>query len=144
MLPTELLMFRVKAGLVEPRRLKPTTNHLKLAETLIATFEAHVGRKRAELNEELQALEAGRSDYRVVRGLAHLLAQRGEFEAGGTLAPAAVREKVFALAQGASAQPAPDERHAGTGGPRRCPATRRCTPRTWRRPCTPTCRISRR
>ena len=99
MLPTELLMFRIKAGLFEPRRLKPTTNNLKLAETLIAVFGAHVGKRRADLDEELRDLEAGRSDYRVVRGLAHLLTQRGEFEAGGGLAPAAVREKVFALAQ---------------------------------------------
>ncbi|GGM20195.1 DUF790 family protein [Deinococcus aerophilus] len=99
MLPTELLMFRVKAGLVEPRRLKPTTNNLGLAGTLIDVFSAHVGKRRAELNEELRDLEAGRSDYRVVRGLAHLLTQRGEFEAGGDVAPATVREKVFALAQ---------------------------------------------
>ena len=99
MLPTELLMFRIKAGLFEPRRLKPTTNNLKLAETLIAVFGAHVGKRRADLDDELRDLEAGRSDYRVVRGLAHLLTQRGEFEAGGGLAPAAVREKVFALAQ---------------------------------------------
>ena len=33
MLPTELLLFRVKAGLVEPRRLKPTTNNLRLWES---------------------------------------------------------------------------------------------------------------
>ncbi|MDV6376393.1 DUF790 family protein [Deinococcus arenicola] len=99
MLPTELLMFKIKAGLVEPRRIKPHTNNLKLAATLIATFESHVGQRRSELNEALQALEAGRQDFRVLRGLAHLLSQRGEFEAGGEIAPAAVREKVFALAQ---------------------------------------------
>ncbi|CAM4419526.1 DUF790 family protein [Deinococcus marmoris] len=100
MLPTELLMFKVKSGLVEPRRLKPTTTNLKLAETLISLFETHVGKRQWELTEEVRALEAGRADFRVLRGLSHLLAQRGEFEAGGNLAPPAVREKVFALAQG--------------------------------------------
>ncbi|QFP78564.1 DUF790 family protein [Deinococcus sp. AJ005] len=99
MLPTELLMFTVKEGLANPRRLKPTTTNLKLAETLIALYASHVGKQRAELNEEVRALEAGRADFRVLRGLSHLLGQRGEFEAGGSLAPPAVREKVFALAQ---------------------------------------------
>lgn len=99
MLPTELLMFRVKAGLVEPRRLKPTPGNLQLAQTLIETFESAVGRKRHELDDELRALEAGRSDVKVLRGLAHLLAGKGTFEAGGALDPAHVRERVFTLAQ---------------------------------------------
>ena len=41
MLPTDLLLFRVRAGLVEPRRLKPTTGNLGTADMLIQTFEAH-------------------------------------------------------------------------------------------------------
>lgn len=99
MLPTELLMFRVKGGVVQPRRLKPTSNTLKLADTLIQTFEAHLGKTRAELDDELRALEAGRSDFKVLRGLAHLLAQQGEFGAVGQAEPASVRAKVFELAQ---------------------------------------------
>jgi len=101
MLPTELLMFRVKAGIVEPRRLNPTPGHLTLVAALCGAFEAHVNDKRAQLEEDLRALEAGRSDYRVVRGLAHLLAQENAvFETGGTVEPGTVRETVFALAQG--------------------------------------------
>ncbi|TDE85042.1 DUF790 family protein [Deinococcus sp. S9] len=99
MLPTELLMFRVKDGIVQPRRLKATPGNLRLAETLIATFEAHLGKTRAELDAELRTLEAGRADFKVLRGLAHLLTQQGEFEAGGHLEPASVRTKVFELAQ---------------------------------------------
>lgn len=100
MLPTELLMFRVKGGVIEPKRLKPTTANLKLAETLIQTFEQHVGKRRFELNEELRLLEEGRSEFKVIRGLAHLLSQECEFEAGGAAEPFLVRERVFALAQG--------------------------------------------
>lgn len=100
MLPTELLMFRVKGGVVEPRRLKATTVNLQQAATLIQLFEQHIGKRRFELNEELSALEAGRSDVKVLRGLARLLTQRSTFEAGGVLAPYEAREKVFALAQG--------------------------------------------
>ena len=99
MLPTELLSFRVKAGVVEPKRVKPTPTNLALAGSLIAAFEGHIGRRRAELDEELRTLEAGRSDFRVLRGLAHLLSQASEFEVGGPVEPAFVRERVFALAQ---------------------------------------------
>jgi predicted nuclease of restriction endonuclease-like RecB superfamily len=104
MLPTELLMFKVKAGLVEPRRLKPTPSHLTLVTALVNVFESHLNDKRFQLEEDFRALEVGRSDYRVVRGLAHLLANdQAEFETGGTLEPSVVREKVFELAQGAPA-----------------------------------------
>lgn len=100
MLPTDLLMFRVKAGVVEPRRLKPTTGNLGLAETLIRTFEANVGKRRADLDEDLKTLEAGRPDFKVLRGLAHLLVNGSStFEAGGDVEPSVVREKVFDLAQ---------------------------------------------
>ena len=100
MLPTELLKFNVKAGLVQPARLKPTPSNLKLAESLIATFEAHLGKRRFELDEALRPFEQNAPSVKVPRGLAHLLAQMAEFEAGGDTEPSIVREKVFALAQG--------------------------------------------
>ena len=102
MLPTELLMFKVKAGLVEPRRLKPTPSNLGLVTALVGVFESHLNDKRFQLEEDFKALEVGRSDYRVVRGLAHLLGNdNAEFETGGSVEPGVVREKVFELAQGA-------------------------------------------
>ncbi|MGY2896142.1 DUF790 family protein [Deinococcus sp. UYEF24] len=101
MLPTELLMFKVKAGLVEPRRLKSAPSTLALVTALVSVFESHLNDKRFQLEEDFKALEVGRSDYRVVRGLAHLLSNdQAEFETGGTVEPAQVREKVFELAQG--------------------------------------------
>ncbi|WP_019586171.1 DUF790 family protein [Deinococcus apachensis] len=100
MLPTDLLMFRVKAGLVEPRRLKATTNNLRLAEQAIAAFEANVGKRRLDLDEDLKALEAGRQDFKVLRGMAHLLTTgAATFETGGDVEPGVVRAKVFELAQ---------------------------------------------
>lgn len=109
MLPTELLMFRVKAGVVTPRRLKPTTANLLLAQTLIATFENNIGKKRSELNDDLKALERGRADFKVIRGLSHLLTQQGEFEHAASVEPALIREKVFELAQAG-----PPSRHRTT------------------------------
>lgn len=100
MLPTELLKFNVKAGIVSPARLKPTPSNLQLAESLIATFEAHIGKRRFELDEALQPFEKNVPSVKVPRGLAHLLTQTAEFEAGGDTEPAAVRQRVFALAQG--------------------------------------------
>ena len=100
MLPTELLMFRVKAGIVEPRILKPNPTNTALIARLIELFEANLGKKRFELNEDLKELEEGRKDYRVVRGLSHLLAgDHSTFETGGALSPALVRSTVFELAQ---------------------------------------------
>ncbi|EYB66490.1 hypothetical protein DEIPH_ctg103orf0011 [Deinococcus phoenicis] len=93
-------MFRVKAGLVAPRRLKAHTNNLRLAESVIQLFEANLGKRRADLEEDLKALEAGRADFKVIRGMAHLLANgAATFEAGGDVEPGAVRAKVFELAQ---------------------------------------------
>ena len=104
MLPTELLMFKVKAGLVEPRRLKPSPSNLGLVTALVGVFESHLNDKRFQLEEDFKALEVGRSDYRVVRGLAHLISNdHAEFETGGELEPSLVRETVFELAQGAPA-----------------------------------------
>lgn len=100
MLPTELLAFRVRGGIVEPKRLKPTPANLALAQTLIALFGAHVGKRRGELEDDLGALIAGRTDFKVVRGLAHLLVNGSStFEAAGGVDPVLAREKVFAIAQ---------------------------------------------
>ncbi|MFC4454068.1 DUF790 family protein [Deinococcus sonorensis] len=100
MLPTDLLMFRVKAGLVQPRVLNPTPGNRQLTELLIQTFQSSLGRQRAQLEDELKLLEAGRSDYRVLRGLAHILAtDHSEFETGSLTDPASVRSRVFELVQ---------------------------------------------
>ncbi|MPY68153.1 DUF790 family protein [Deinococcus sp. SDU3-2] len=100
MLPTELLMFRVRGGVVEPKRLKPTPGNLQLAQTLIRTFEANLGKRRADLDEDLRVLAAGRPDFKVLRGMAHLLSNGSStFETGGHAEPSLVRKKVFELAQ---------------------------------------------
>ena len=59
MLPTELLMFRVRGGIVEPKVLKPNPTNTALATQLIALFESHLNDKRWELDEDLKTLEVG-------------------------------------------------------------------------------------
>ena len=58
-----------------PRRLPVKADTLALAADLIALFRAAQGRTRGELEAELQVLEGDQTDYRLKRGLAHLLAQ---------------------------------------------------------------------
>jgi len=100
MLPTELLMFKVKAGIVEPRLLKPNPTNTALIARLIELFTEQLNKRRFELNEELRTLEAGRRDYRVVRGLSHILAgDHSTFATGGVLSPPLVRARLFELAQ---------------------------------------------
>lgn len=109
MLPTDLLRFRIKDGLALPYRVKPTPTNLKMAELVIATYEGNLGKRRLELKGQLAELEAGRQDWKAVRGMAHLLGNMSTFETGVSLEPVIVRARAFALAQG---QP-PSRRRAG-------------------------------
>jgi predicted nuclease of restriction endonuclease-like RecB superfamily len=80
-----------------PRRLPIQADTLALAADLIALFRAAQGRTRGELEAELQVLEGDQTDYRVKRGLAHLLAHDfSTFEVGSPLEPAALRLRIFA------------------------------------------------
>lgn len=98
MLPTDLLMHRFNGEEVQPKRLALTDDVLEMAADLIAIFQSAKGDKRGELNRLLQELEGEETDYRVKRGLAHLLTSAfSEFETVSPLEPPMLREKVFAL-----------------------------------------------
>lgn len=73
---------------------------------MIALFQAHVGQRQGELNRQLQILEGDQTDYRVKRGLAHLLRNRfSRFEPVSPLDPPMLRQRVFALASQAAPSP---------------------------------------
>ena len=94
---------------VVPRRLPVHADALALAADLIALFRAAQGQTRGALEAELQVLEGDQTDYRVKRGLAHLLASDfSTFEVHSSLAPAELRQRVFT----ASAQTAPSPPHS--------------------------------
>jgi len=100
MLPTELLSFKVEGGLVTPRRLPKNERTRSLATALTEVFNANVGERKRTINEHLAQLEEGRSDFKVIRGLAHILANdHGMYETRAKTEPARIREKVFELAQ---------------------------------------------
>jgi uncharacterized protein len=102
------LIQRVHGEAVVPRRLPIAADTLALAAELIARFRGAQGRTRGELEAELQALEGDYTDYRLKRGLAHLLASAfSTFEGCSPLEPAELRRRVFALS--APSVPSPQQ-----------------------------------
>ena len=111
MLPTELLLFRYSGEELVPKRLKVDKATLEVARETVALFEAHRGLRRGELDEQLGVLEGEATDYRVKRGLAHLLKSGfSTFETVSPLEPSLLRERTFALA--AAGLPSPQAARA--------------------------------
>lgn len=83
--------------MIVPRALGFGKPDLERANTVIELFKAHDGRRRGELDEALRADEGEGTDYRVRRGLAHLLySERCEFQTQSILEPELLRDRVFA------------------------------------------------
>jgi uncharacterized protein len=98
MLPSDLLMYRYNGEEVIPKRLEITNKQIDLAKEIIALFQQSKGKRRGELDEQLAILEGEATDYRVKRGLAHLLESSfSTFETVSPLAPAMLRQRLFAL-----------------------------------------------
>ena len=106
MLTSELLVHRYNGEELTPQRLLLDKKTLVLAAEIISIFALYLGKKRRELDEELSVLEGTDTDYRVKRGLAHLLLNGFyTFETLSPLEPVALREQVFQLS--AAAVPSP-------------------------------------
>jgi predicted nuclease of restriction endonuclease-like RecB superfamily len=71
--------------------------NLSIATELITCFQEAQGCTQGELDRQLQELEGDTPDYRLKRGLAHLLKSMCEFEIVSPLEPQLLRERVFAL-----------------------------------------------
>ena len=98
MLPSDLLMYRYNGEEVIPKRLEITNKQIDLAREIIALFQQSKGKRRADLEEQLAILEGEATDYRVKRGLAHLLESSfSTFETVSPLEPARLRERLFTL-----------------------------------------------
>ncbi|MBW4521308.1 MAG: DUF790 family protein [Scytolyngbya sp. HA4215-MV1] len=104
MLPTELLIHRSNGEAVIPKSLAMSKDNRAIAQELILLFQQATGGTKGELNRQLQELEGEDTDYRIKRGLAHLLTTAfSTFETHSPLEPPMLRERIFAL----SAQTAP-------------------------------------
>jgi predicted nuclease of restriction endonuclease-like RecB superfamily len=98
MLPTDLLTHRLNGETIVPKRLAIDAQNLELAAELIACFQESIGNSQGELNRQLQEFEGDSPDYRIKRGLAHLLKGLCEFEVASPLEPQVLRERVFKVA----------------------------------------------
>lgn len=103
MLTTDLLSYRKNGETFVPLRLPLDNKHLELARTAIEIFDECVNRTQGELDAALKDFEGDRPDYRLRRGLAHLLKGLCTFEIVSPLEPIELRSRVFS----ASAQTVP-------------------------------------
>jgi hypothetical protein len=71
---------------------------LKLAKELVELFTASVHGRKGDLLEGVAAYEEGPPDYRLVRGLSHVLQRQCEFHVEAPLDPVLVRKKIFEAA----------------------------------------------
>lgn len=98
MLPTDLLMHRYSGEEIVPKRLAIDPQALELSAALISLFQQAIGRPRGDLAHQLQELEADSTDYRIKRGLSHLLTSGFcTFEVVSPLDPPMLRQRAFAL-----------------------------------------------
>lgn len=98
MLPSDLLMHRYQGEAIIPKRLAVNANNLAIATEAIDCFKAACHQTRGALNQRLQDLEGDGTDYRVKRGLAHLLSSGFcTFEVISPLDPPMLRQRVFTL-----------------------------------------------
>jgi uncharacterized protein len=110
MLPTDLLMYRYGGETLLPKKLPLNDHFLNLATEEIKCFTENLGKTQGELNEKLQQLEGDSTDYRIKRGLAHLLRNSfANFEIVSPLDPPLLRKKVFT--QASQNTPIPHQRN---------------------------------
>ncbi|MGB2925591.1 MAG: DUF790 family protein [Limnothrix sp.] len=109
MLPSDLLLQRRQGETLVPKHLSLSSQAIALATELIDCFSNCHGKTKKELDAALLEIEGDSTDFKVKRGLAHLLKNHfSTFEIVSPLEPQLLREKVFAAA--CAALPVPDQK----------------------------------
>ncbi|MEZ6184638.1 MAG: DUF790 family protein [Planctomycetota bacterium] len=102
MLTADLLRARVKDGRVQPSYLPtdgPRSDGWRaLAQSLLEVYAEHVGRPRHELDDALEAITAGRPDFKVSKGFKKLLDDRSTWTGVAPALAAERREALFTAA----------------------------------------------
>ena len=73
MLKSDLLIYRRNGETIVPKKLEIDNRNLALATEVIDCFQNCVGKTQGELDKQLLAWEGDSPDYRLKRGLAHIL-----------------------------------------------------------------------
>ena len=97
------MIHRQNGEEIIPKRLKIDSQSLGLAKELIDCFQEAVGKSQGELDRLLADLEGDDTNFKIKRGLGHLLRSAFcTFEVVSPLEPQMLRERVFALAANSS------------------------------------------
>ncbi|MEM7758425.1 MAG: DUF790 family protein [Cyanobacteria bacterium P01_A01_bin.40] len=107
MLKSDLLIYKRNGETIVPKKLGIDNRNLAIATDIIDCFENCLGKTQGELDRQLLKLEGNSSDYRIKRGLAHILRNTfSTFEIISPLEPIELRQRVFSQATKAIALPA--------------------------------------
>ena len=100
MLTADLAMSRHRGDRIAPLYLEPDdANYAQAADDLIDIVRRHLGRRRAEMEKTLDEYIGIGADYRILRGLIKLLADRCRFETAAATDPAELRQLLFLRAR---------------------------------------------
>jgi hypothetical protein len=116
MLPSELLIHRYSGESVIPKRLPLSDRYFSLTNDVIDCFQASVGHAQGELDHKLLDLEGDSPEYRIYRGIVHLLKSDSfsKFEVISPLEPQKLRHRVYSLAALSVPSPASTEQTLAT------------------------------
>lgn len=102
MLPSDLLVVKRKYPFIYPKFLLLDKKNIELASKLVNIFKNGIGKKREEIDTRIKEVEVTAYsegvDYRVPRGLSHILYRRAVFEQQKTsIDPYKLRKDMFLL-----------------------------------------------
>lgn len=96
MLTADLALSWQRGDEIKPRFLNVADpRRLREAQTLVDLFKEHVGRTRGELDRAINEYAGAGTDYRVMRGLTKLLADRCGFADAAAFDPVEARRALF-------------------------------------------------
>jgi len=99
MLPSDLLIYRQNGETVTPKRLPLDTSARSIAQELITCLQQHLHQPQGKLDQVLAELEGDKPDFKLWRGLAHILkTSYATFEVVSPLEPQLLRQRVFTAA----------------------------------------------
>jgi hypothetical protein len=97
MLPSSLLIHRLSGESIVPKQLAIAPETVAWASELTGLLQAAQGQTRGEIDRQLHELEGDNTNYRMQRGLVHLLLSEAfsTFETVSPLDPPTLRQRVF-------------------------------------------------
>ncbi|MDP2316207.1 MAG: DUF790 family protein [Pseudomonadota bacterium] len=99
MLTGDLIRVRVQKGELAPSFVDPVAPKVvERAEEILTLFREGVGRRRVDLDEEIDTLVGDGTDHKLVKGLVKVLTDKSTFDVSAPIPPAEIRAKVFRLA----------------------------------------------